>query len=647
MKTSTRLPGLPLAGCILAIAVVAVLARSGQAQTPANAAAPTHAAAATAGHAPASQAAVPARDLKRLGSIALLVHAADDPDHPIHNVSDFTIDDRGRFGFMLGCGCERKLVVVDRNGALIRLLELPKPPRESQSSRYAAWLGGDRWIVTSSSDEPGSGSSAIWVDMGSGKITPVNGFDTPQIQALASSGDGGFMALASIGTATGEQTYRVIAFDSKASVRWKSPTFASNDYYAYSRSITVTTSHNTVVLAGNTLRVYAVDGHLAHVVPIAGADNNDIHRFKGLRADTLGGVFVDDGGEHPTVLRVSIDGKSAGAFTPSFADGHPFELNGGVQRGPDGRLWTSDSYAFLQLDDHGRVVREVGDRYDPDHLENIADVTVNSNGWVFARDKRTHAIHVFDSAGRIDHVDKAMPGDNELLGSMKAGDAGDVYVTTMHESPGQPPGHQVIHYAADGKHTSIEPVISDHGERIGLSVIAQPGTGNHWLVQFDGIQLVDAHGKLLRRIDRNSDGDTLQISEGAAVAPDGSIAVAANVRQQGLLGLMPFGEPRTVVLLVSREGALLRTVPAPAGWEPWSDRLAFDGTRIAFVTRDPSSNEESRQSIVVTNAQGGAGYRFKPSTLDGDSKIFLLKRNGASELWIYNGKDAIDRYAVI
>jgi hypothetical protein len=47
------------------------------------------------------------------------------------------------------------------------------------------------------------------------------------------------------------------------------------------------------------------------------------------------------------------------------------------------------------------------------------------------------------------------------------------------------------------------------------------------------------------------------------------------------------------------------------------------------------------------DTHGSASYRFAPPSLDDSSKIFLLRRNGASELWIYDGKGSINRYAVI
>jgi hypothetical protein len=173
--------------------------------------------------------------------------------------------------------------------------------------------------------------------------------------------------------------------------------------------------------------------------------------------------------------------------------------------------------------------------------------------------------------------------------------------------------------------------------------IAQPGTANHWVVRMDGVLLVDAHGKQLRRIDRTSDGDTLWVSGEAAIAPDGSLAVVSRV-QQSFLG-MPLGESRNVVLLISREGIPLHTLPTPAGLQSWNSGLAFDGTHIAFKAHGKTS--EDKESIVVADLHGSSRYRFQPASLDSDSKIFLLKRDGGSELWIYDGKGAIARYALI
>lgn len=61
--------------------------------------------------------------LPKLGSIHL--QGADDDEALISDFSAFGIDERGEFGFLKGCGCDRVFVLVDRDGKLVRKIRCP------------------------------------------------------------------------------------------------------------------------------------------------------------------------------------------------------------------------------------------------------------------------------------------------------------------------------------------------------------------------------------------------------------------------------------------------------------------------------------------------------------------------------------------
>ncbi|HEV2606381.1 MAG TPA: hypothetical protein VGT79_00220, partial [Xanthomonadaceae bacterium] len=113
--------------------------------------------------------------------------AAARPPSPIDGIREFAIDDRGSFGLLK----LDSFMLVDRDGKVLRTIALPKLQWEFLHAQLA-WLGGDRWIVIGSTRDK---ANAFWLDAKDGTVTPVAGFEMPEIARVASSHDGGFVVM--------------------------------------------------------------------------------------------------------------------------------------------------------------------------------------------------------------------------------------------------------------------------------------------------------------------------------------------------------------------------------------------------------------------------------------------------------------------
>lgn len=582
---------------------------------------------------------------KRLGSIELKEPVVAGDASPVHDVYDFTIDDLGRFGFLTGCDCTSKqsFVVVDRDGALVREVALPALPKGSNASRHGAWIKGDRWVVTTSGSGEGAKSSAVWVDGATGAVTPVIGFAAAPITSLASSHDGGFVALTTRDEGS-TSTSALSAFDDQGRMRWTVGEDIGDDTKLFSPESVTVTGANQVVVLGNIddkLRIYGIDGHHVRTVDLEKAWGRKPNYPSGLRADAGGGVIVNDFEGSPPIVRMALDGKTLGSMTPMFSDQHRFDIRGDVQIDPDGRLWTSDGHALLRLDGNGVVDRVLGPKPDPDHLGDIAALTVDPEGRIYVADERTGAVHVFDDKGtrmRVDHPDATDYKGALSLPSLTASARGEVYIS-RHDFRDFDQPADFLHYAASGARAGVESIKLD--SEVSQHWFFQNGSDNRWVLGYLNVYLVDATGRVLRTIERTASHMWLEVPGPVAVAPDGSIAVLSGAHR-----LNEYRDsPPITVTLYSPKGDPIASWPAPADLDKTVDsNVAYNGMQLAFLEK--SRSPEDALSAMITDSQGKPLYRFPLRSNPYRTKLFLMQREVGRELWVYDGNRTIDRYAL-
>lgn len=572
-------------------------------------------------------------DLPRLGTIALESFAAG--TSAIHDVYDFGIADRGRFAFLTGCGCSGKdddaaLAVVDRQGRLLAKVPLPATDTPRESLRYReAWLGGDRWIVTRSPLGVEAHSIAFVVDAAARSASRLDAFDAPEIEALASTRDGGFVALTSAWHKF-TSTDSLAAYDADGRLRWSIGGDYGDESKLFSAAdVTVTTRGDVVVLenVAAKLKVYDRAGVYQRTSDLQAAAY-----LSHIEADADGGVIVRQSNEKAPFVEMKLDGTLVRPIVPAFSDGRRFDARGNIQAAADGSLWTSDGGAFLRIDTRGVVQEVVGSRAQADVLDKVAALAVSGSGRIYAADERTAAVHVFDGAGkrlRVCHPDTHDYNAQLILPSLTAADSGDVFITRRYERS-EDDGIDFVHYDASCARIGIESVGVDP---IAQRWYAQRGTTNRWVLGFEHVWLVDAHGQTVREIERQANGRWLQ-PDAAATAADGSIAVVSDRPD-----MLPVPESVTVY---TRGGDAVETWPFPA--KPFLASIAYDGRTIALLTNERDT--ERRPEVTLFDTRTGATRVFAPPAATDSSAIFIVTRNSIDELWVSDGGAKIERYAL-
>ena len=211
----------------------------------------------------------------------------------------------------------------------------------------------------------------------------------------------------------------------------------------------------------------------------------------------------------------------ARGLRPRYDDGRPTGRLFRVRAGPDGTVWGSDGEALLRLTEDGVVEDAVGAPARTDDLGEIAALTLGAGDRIYAADRRTGAVHVFGPEGRLEHVCKPDPGNVEGAldsPSLTVTRDGRVY---LRPDDGLDDDGGFLEFSASGERVARH----SWSDR---SRLWNPATGGFWAIRGHDLALMDENGQVLRTIARRSDRKWLDRISEAMVAPDGSIAVAAN-----------------------------------------------------------------------------------------------------------------------
>jgi hypothetical protein len=578
--------------------------------------------------------------LKKISSIDLAGNTSEESS-PIHDVWDFVPGEAGRFGVLRDCGCESEgkhsLAIVNDSGKLAREIPLPKFDGKSFTD-HLAWLKGDTWLVTTSVEDGRSKrSSAVRVDAGTGVVTPLPAFVAPSVDSLAGFADGGFVALTKdYKTYTIEDT--VTAFDAQGNKRWDIHEGQDEGELSSPEAVAVVTTGEVVVLENprKELKIFTPEGAFRTTMKLKDAWGRDPNYPSGLRADSSGGVIVHDFNGSPPFVRMSRTGDVLAAFTPAYKDGRKFDIRGDVQSSPAGELWTSDGHALLHLDRQGIVDRVLGAKPNANVLGRISAVVVTRKGWIYAADERTGAVHVFNEMGELQHVCEPDVHDYKgklSLPSLTVADSGDVFIS--HTAMAIEARPDFLHYDAFGKRIGVEKVSVDEVAQAWLS---QAGTTNQWVLGYRRAYLVDSNANVLRPLERTADGQWLETPGPGSGAPDGSVAIVSGAKGDP----MSSTQPKALVSIFSADGNPTVTWPAPDNMSPFNGAIAYDGERLAFLL----GKRERPNAILLTDKQGHALSKAAYQSGDYIAAVFFVQGREGSELWVFDGKSKVDRFAM-
>lgn len=547
---------------------------------------------------------LPAIELREVGEITLQNGDAQPP----LRVHDPTLDGRGRFGFLSRSeqGCEA--VQVDTTGPG----EVKRTPVRIEvgddQSLSGASVGGGRWAVVRATRNEKTTREAFWLDEQSGELKPIEGFSGPAphfSRGVIGSPDGGFFILG------GPFDDSLAAFGADGRARWtiRKPG----------------TVHDAVPLAGgglalltmfpNAIVAVGADGAVTRTIELAETLGYEPEYITDLAADGEGWVLVDFGAESLVYL-LDADGKSKSTFRCRFQDGRTFRPRGGVRRGPDGRLWTSDGTAFLRLTEVG-VVDEVIGRA-PGETATIGELRVtcvDQSGLIYAMDGLNGAVHVFDSRGqrlRVLRPDPSDFGNQAGMGSLAVDGDGCVYAMPSEMSFPNPARY--LKFNADGGRAGFERRLT---REVGEEWVFRPGGRERLVLVYDRAYLVNAGGEEKKPLQRRADRRWLEQIEGGAVAADGTFAVVGSP----FSGIGSDASPAVTVF--STEGEPLRTLDLPAGFA--SSRVAHTGDFTVLA---------SGESLVVLDNRDGRARAFKVPGATSKSWLWVSAGPDGREVWL-------------
>jgi hypothetical protein len=293
-----------------------------------------------------------------------------------------------------------------------------------------------------------------------------------------------------------------------------------------------------------------------------------------------------------------------------------------VQVAADGSLWTSDGQSLLLLDRTGVVQRVLGATPEADVLGHVERLVLGPADRLYAADRRTGCVHVFDTSGQRLHVCKphAEDFDGELsLPSLTVNDAGEVFLA-------EDGSKGFVRFDASGERRGLARLALD---QVSQEWYAQPGTGRTWVVGYDALFLVGADRTVVRSIVRAPDGTWLREMGPAGVASDGSIALATGNEWSG---------SALRLHVYSAAGDPVRSLDLPRGTATWSP-IAFDGGRLAFSLQDPAKRASS---VALLDLGTQELERLVPERSDVLwTPAFAA---GGHELWLFDGAHRVERY---
>jgi hypothetical protein len=541
-----------------------------------------------------------------------LVLQAQRDDGPVRDVGEFVIDAQDRIAFIRKDKDASRLVVVDPTGKLLREIGLPATTVDNESKWSGlCWVGGGRFVVTLSATTREGKSRAWWVDVDTGQVQPIRGFDCPSITRLVGAADGRFVAVTknfhrhTIDTS-------VMAFDAHGRRAWElredvHSTKVGTLFHVV--DVALNSDGEIAVLEShvNWLTFFDRDGRFLRRIDLEQAWRRPPSYVTALVAVGDGELVVRESERGAHYVRMTRAGTvRGGAGEPGVYNVHTLRCD------REGHFWISDCRSLLRLNHKWTVDRMLGPDDSPTRLGRIAGVRIDPRGRIDVVDSRTGAIHVFDPAGKLLHVCQTRPANvktDVLSPVLSTDDKGDLYLG-MAADRLVPETRRYAHFSASGKR--LEDVLFPPG-----TCFLQPGSDAIAELQVDDVRLVDPSGKTRHTFERRPDRGWLDHPQSLEFAPDGSLAIVAN----------RWEAREATVNLYKPNGGPIRTIrlPEAAGKFP---RVAYNGRRLLvagdaiFLIYDGTGRQLLKCEPSPKFTKGGQYYY--PYLLPGDKDFAIF-----------------------
>jgi hypothetical protein len=333
----------------------------------------------------------------------------------------------------------------------------------------------------------------------------------------------------------------------------------------------------------------------------------------GIAPDIDGGFIVEDFDAAVPFVRMRADETVRGELRPRYSDGRPTGRLFRVRAAPDGGIWGSDGEALLRLSEDGTVEEGVGALASVDHLGEVAALTLDSTDQIYAADRRTGAVHVFSSEGRLQHLCRPDLGDvKDALNSPSLTITGEGRVY-LRPDDGIGENGGFIEFSASGERVARHP----WADRYRLWNTA---TGGFWAVRWHELAVMDEKGQVTRTVARRADRKWLDSVSDAVVARDGSLAVAAGSN------VLRADSRESTLNLYSSDGAptaMIRLSPEDSG-----RHFAYDGRTLALW-------QSGEIRIVDRSGKPLAHFTPRAEGKQADDWPLLIAAQGR-ELWMFD-----------
>lgn len=429
---------------------------------------------------------VPKGELEHLGTFSF----ADEVGHPspVFGVVDFDLDDRDRIGFLRG---DATFVLVEGNGRLVTEIPLDLPSTGGLRRARVVWLSGDDWVVVHSNYGVGERAVAWRVNVANGGITALQGFDSPAMERIAGSRDGGFLVLARL-QAQYSSTNELARFDRDGRARWRiTDNDSRNPGALFSPSDIAVTADGSVALLSNVgrdVKFFDPEGTYLRTIDLEEVWGRRPNYPVGISVGPAGEIFVHDFNGTPPVVRMNAEGEVLGEFIPAFPDGRSFDPRSGIKVGPSGTVVAGEADALIRLSADGVPEHVLGPVPGEIRMGRVEAIDVDNNGWLYALEARSRLVQVYDDNGN--------------------------WIET--HSPDLPESPTSLSLAA----------MPDGTVNLGGSGRFALPSGGLLEVGFRSAHLRDPEMTVKRIIERRPDGNWLIGWGNGAVAPDGSFVLA-------------------------------------------------------------------------------------------------------------------------
>ncbi len=341
-------------------------------------------------------------ELEHVGTITLASETKQDEGIATPYVESpygFCFDETGAIGFVRQVRDEApQLVRVSTSGRLLTKMPLNLEGVQKSQRLYAVPTGSRHWFLIQQEFGDASHTRAWRFDSTSGSSERIPQFEVGRIEQIEPTPGGGF-AIRVLHRLQYTMQEELVRFDANGTKLWG----RREDGYGEDLPLDsiAPLSDGTVVGLGHfdTFAVFDEKAKIVETMKISEIIGREPNYAADVYPDVNGGFFFRDFDGDPSIYRIDANRKVIASFTPRYGDGTPIESVRRIQVEPDGTIWTMGRYGLLRLNDEGEVDRIIGRDPSDDTLTTADTICVDPRGFIYARNPRTRAVHVFDTSG--------------------------------------------------------------------------------------------------------------------------------------------------------------------------------------------------------------------------------------------------------